>query len=206
VIIDLQNLRVRKNGRVICAVDALAVQPGERLLILGGNGAGKTTLLRLIAGLETEYTGKCEVQVDPGQCVYVHQRPYLFRGSVLSNVLFGLRARRLTKPTAEPLALKVLEQLGIRQLAQRSVSRLSGGEIRRVALARALVLQPRLFLLDEPLAEMDDDGAATILQLLVDMRQATILIASPTDLPAHPLAAEYRSWQLGRSIPIAEQG
>ena len=59
MIIDLQNLRVRKTGRVICAVDALAVQPGERLLILGGNGAGKTTLLRLIAGLETEYTGRC---------------------------------------------------------------------------------------------------------------------------------------------------
>ena len=75
-----------------------------------------------------------------------------------------------------------------------------------MALARALVLQPRLFLLDEPLAEMDADGAATILQLLVDMRHATILIASPTDLPAHPLAAEYRSWQLGRLIPIAEQG
>jgi len=206
VIIDLQNLRVRKAGRVICAVDALAVQPGERLLILGGNGTGKTTLLRLIAGLETEYTGRCEVQVDPGQCVYVHQRPYLFRGSVLSNVLFGLRARRLTKPTAEPLALKVLEQLGIRQLAQRSVSRLSGGEIRRVALARVLVLRPRLFLLDEPLAEMDADGAVTLLQLLVDMPQATILIASPTDLPVHPLAAEYRSWQLGRSIPNTEQG
>ena len=206
MIIDLQNLRVRKAGRVICAVDALAVQPGERLLILGGNGTGKTTLLRLIAGLETEYTGRCEVQVDPGQCVYVHQRPYLFRGSVLSNVLFGLRARRLTKPTAEPLALKVLEQLGIRQLAQRSVSRLSGGEIRRVALARVLVLRPRLFLLDEPLAEMDADGAVTLLQLLVDMPQATILIASPTDLPVHPLAAEYRSWQLGRSIPNTEQG
>ncbi len=206
MIINLQNLRVRKTGRVICTVDALAVQPRERLLILGGNGTGKTTLLRLIAGLETEYTGRREVQVDPGQCVYVHQRPYLFRGSVLSNVLFGLRARGLTKSTAEPLALKVLERLGILQLAQRSVSRLSGGEIRRAALARALVLQPRLFLLDEPLAEMDADGAATILRLLADMGQATILIASPTDLPAHPLAAGYRSWQLGPSISIAEQG
>jgi len=181
-IIDLSSLRVVKNGRSICEVPRLTVQPGERVAIIGANGSGKTTLLRVLAGLESDFQGQCELHAEPSQRTLVHQIPYLFRGSVLSNVSYGLRARGQSRSTAANAALECLQRFGIGHLASRRTRNLSGGERRRVALARAVVLDVRLLLLDEPLADLDDGGIESLCRALAALPDTTVVTTSPTKL------------------------
>ena len=148
----------------------LQVAPGELLAVLGPNGAGKTTLLRSIAGLVPLDHGTLRVDGvvidDPVADVFVaaDQRPvgmvfqsYLLFDHlrVIENVAFGLRARGVTKATARARADDWLVRVGLAQYAQALPSELSGGQAQRVALARALATEPRVLLLDEPLAALD---------------------------------------------------
>ena len=190
--IHIQNLVVTRNAAPICVVPKLSVEPAERVGIVGPNGSGKSTLLRVLAGLERTFEGQCDVAVAASQCVYVHQNPFLFRGTVLFNVLYGLRGRRRGSEAGRKLAMRWLEKLGIGALASRRADTLSGGERRRAALARALILEPRLLLLDEPLADLDKTGAALVSAILTERKTTTILIASPNDLPGNLTGRTHR--------------
>lgn len=190
--IEIKDLKVNKNGSTICAVSELSVAPGERVAILGTNGSGKSTLMRVLAGIEHDFRGTCRVDVPWRQRVYVHQNPLLFRGTVLHNATYGLRARGGNGAAGEEQALTWLERMGIDALAWRRVNNLSGGERRRTALVRALVLKPRLLLLDEPLADLDDEGAAEVGRVLAEIQDTTVLIASPVDLPNGMTTRTYR--------------
>jgi putrescine transport system ATP-binding protein len=148
------------------ALDALdlSIRPGEFFALLGGSGSGKSTLLRLIAGLDAPDGGALfldgrDITADPPWARPVHmmfQSYALFpHMSVAENVGYGLRRagvgrREQERRIAEALALVKLEGLGARRPHQ-----LSGGQRQRVALARSLVMRPRLLLLDEPLAALD---------------------------------------------------
>jgi len=147
--------------------------------IVGPSGAGKTTLLRSVAGLEINAQGKVavngEIWLDSAQAISlpVHQRAvgYVFQEaslfshlSVQRNVEFGLRR---TDVNQQKIALaQVIELLGISALLQRSPLTLSGGERQRVAIARALATNPKLLLMDEPLASLDEQRKAEILPYL----------------------------------------
>ncbi len=146
------------------AID-LDVRPGEFLALVGPSGAGKTTVLRVIAGLETHYTGELRIAEQDMAGVparrrnigFVFQNYALFRNmDVAANVAFGLRVRR-TVPDAEIRARvgELLDLVQISHLAQRRPSQLSGGQQQRVALARALATSPNLLLLDEPFGALD---------------------------------------------------
>ena len=143
---------------------------GEVVALLGPNGAGKTTLLRAIAGLVPITSGFVkldgEVLEDTSTRRYVptdrrsigvaFQDYLLFPHlSVLDNVAFGLRARGATRTEAAERAMQWLDRVGLKKYARSKPSELSGGERQRVALARALAPDPRLLLLDEPLAALD---------------------------------------------------
>lgn len=190
--IDIQGLEVSKSGRTICSVPQLAVGTGERVAVIGKNGSGKSTLLRVLAGFERDWQGRCEVQASWRERTYVHQNPYLFRGTVLASVAYGLRSRGQPRAAAESTALRCLGRLGIQQLAASLTHQLSGGETRRVALARAVVLKPRLLLLDEPLAELDAEGIELTCSLLAELPETTMVIASPAHLPSELDAREFR--------------
>ena len=181
--IAINDLAVIKDGQTICAVSRLVVAPGDHLGVRGSNGAGKTTLIRVIAGLESDFNGRCDVNVPRCDRVLVHQTPYLFRGTVLDNAVYGLRARGVGRQRCRDVAMNWLEKLGIAELALRRIDHLSGGERRRTALVRALVLEPRLLLLDEPFAEMDADGAARVIATLEALSDTTIIATSPTGFP-----------------------
>lgn len=190
-IVEIDNLRVNRNGRTICRVSRLSIEPRDRIAVLGQNGSGKTTLLRVLAGLERDHEGTCQVGVNRRERVYVNQNPYLFRGTVLSNTMYGLRAHGMTRKAARTRALDWLDKFGVRGLAGSNVLQISGGERRRTALARAIAIEPPLLLLDEPLAEMDSEGAALVRQVLADLRDATILLTSPTRLTENFAARDF---------------
>jgi molybdate transport system ATP-binding protein len=168
-------LRVRLGGLDL-DVD-LRAGDGEVVGLLGPNGAGKTTALRALAGLQPLDGGRIEldgtVLDDPDADVFVPtgDRPIGFvfqdyllfpRMTALDNVAFGLRARGESKHDARAHAYRWLERVGLAEHAASKPRSLSGGQAQRVALARALATDPRLLLLDEPLAALDASTRVTV--------------------------------------------
>jgi len=190
--IEISQLEVTRDGRAICAVEKLTVTPGMHLAVTGSNGSGKTTLLRVLAGLERDYRGTCRVEAGHRERTFLHQQPFLFRGTVLANVCYGLRGRAGGGVTGNHEAATWLERLGIGHLAQRTTQNLSGGEACRVALARALACRPRLLLLDQPLDDLDPSATETVCRVLSELPETTLVVASPNTLPTTLPMTVYR--------------
>ncbi len=153
------------------AVD-LEVPDGSVLALLGPSGCGKSTLLRAIAGLEPVAGGSVSWDGVDLARIPVHRRGFglMFQDGVLfphrtvaGNVAYGLRPPRFTRDAATLRVSELLEMVGLAGYGPRRVATLSGGEAQRVALARALAPQPRLLLLDEPLAALDRALRETLL-------------------------------------------
>jgi thiamine transport system ATP-binding protein len=151
------------DGMVLNGVD-LEVPAGKITALLGPSGGGKSTLLRIIAGLEPADGG--EVRLDGAiiDRLPAHRRGFgmVFQDyalfphlNVRANVEFGLRMQSLGAAARRRRSAELLDLVGLSALAERSIAALSGGERQRVALARALAPQPRLLMLDEPLAALD---------------------------------------------------
>ncbi len=149
---------------------SVAVPARETLVVVGESGAGKSTLLRLVAGLERPDRGRIAVGTaayfDAARGLdlppwrrrvgYVAQDHALFPHlTVFENVAFGLRAARVTRADVRSRAERALERVNVADLAGRRPNEISGGQAQRVTLARALVLEPNVLLLDEPLASLD---------------------------------------------------
>ena len=155
---------------------SIDIAPGEVVAVLGPNGAGKSTLLRALAGLQPIDAGRIAIDatvVDDSDAVFVEperrpigvvfQQYLLFEHmSVLENVAFGLRARGTAKADARRVAAEWLDRVGLSDYASQRPRALSGGQAQRVALARALAPDPRLLLLDEPLAALDVGTRASV--------------------------------------------
>src|SRR3954453_10675766 len=167
------------------AVDDVSfrIAAGEIVVLLGPSGCGKTTTLRCIAGLEHPTAGTISIGGDevaaPAEGVHVPPRSrnigMVFQSyavwphmTVKQNVAYPLRHRRVRRAEIERKTAEVLELVGLAQYADRSVVSLSGGQMQRVALARSLVYQPQLLLLDEPLSNLD---AQLRLRLRDDLRR-----------------------------------
>ena len=160
---------------------AFDVAPGETVAVLGPNGAGKSTLLNLVAGLVRPDAGRAtldgEVLFDTAAGAFAapHIRgisllaqdallfPHL---SVLENVAFGPRSAGMRAPAARSAAREWLAEVDALDLAERRPSQLSGGQAQRIAVARALASEPRLLLLDEPMAALDVSVAPAIRRML----------------------------------------
>ncbi len=176
-VLSARDLRVRRSSRSgsfeLC-VDELDLQAGGVLAVLGPNGAGKSTLLRALAGLEKPAGGRIERRVD-GPVTMVFQRPIAFSGSVAHNLrtaLSGLRGERsVSRSERNHRVRDALEHFDIARLADRRAATLSGGELRRLALARAFALRPAVLLLDEPFDDLDTNGQES---LSLDLRRAIV--------------------------------
>ncbi|MGW7104730.1 ABC transporter permease [Streptomyces xanthophaeus] len=149
----------------------LDAEPGTTIAVVGENGAGKTTLLRALLGLTPRAhaelrLGDTEVTSLPPhrrQVAWVPQDGALFPHlTAEANTAYGLRARRVPRAEARREARAWLDRLGVGHLAHRKPAQLSGGQAQRVALARALAARPRLLLLDEPLAALDQTTRARV--------------------------------------------
>jgi molybdate transport system ATP-binding protein len=208
---------VRSLGSLQLDLD-LDVKGGETVAILGPNGSGKSTLLRCLAGLLPVDQGRIYVDgrtlddAERGVFVEPADRPVavVFQDYLLfpnmtaaDNVAFGLRARGMSRSDARATAIDWLERVGLGDHTQHRPRQLSGGQAQRVALARALATEPRLLLLDEPLAALD---AGTRGDVRRDLRQhlATFdgvrLLVTHDPVDAHSLAERVVILEAGRIV------
>ncbi|MDR3566549.1 MAG: sn-glycerol-3-phosphate ABC transporter ATP-binding protein UgpC [Syntrophobacteraceae bacterium] len=161
----LENVRkIYESGYVAIKGADFAVADGELLVLVGPSGCGKSTLLRMIAGLETISEGRLtiggrvvnEVAPKDRDIAMVFQSYALYpHMSVSQNLAFGLKLRGVPRGEIERRVAEVAAVLGMEELLARRPAQLSGGQRQRVALGRALVREPSVFLLDEPLSNLD---------------------------------------------------
>lgn len=198
---------------------SLRMSSGETVVLVGPNGAGKTTLLRVLAGLESFHAGRItldgrlleerssgdrqasdhagargrlQVPVEQRQIGIVFQDHALFPHlSALDNVAFGLRAKGRSRAVARAEARGWLSRLGIEQQANARPAELSGGQAQRVALGRALAIEPRMLLLDEPLSALDATTrleTRRLLRALLDTYEGVCLVVTHDQREAMALA------------------
>ncbi len=194
--LSFTGIEKRYNGRPVLCIDHLALLPGHILHLTGRNGAGKTTLLKILAGLEPP--DRCEVDCDglllpwrsmrprlQSQVVYLHQQPFMFDASVEQNLGYGLRVTGVARAERRRRIAAALARMELEYAARRNARTLSGGEQQRLALARAWVLRPRVLLLDEPTANLDQDFRRQTWALLRRMLDGELAIM----VSSHELSA-----------------
>lgn len=152
-VVAAKNLGRAFNGRKILADMNLEVRPGEFVALLGRSGSGKSTLLRILSQLDLDYTGELVVPKLPS--VAFQDSRLLPWAKVLPNVLLGLPTRGPEGKAARKRAEQLLTDVGLLDKAGEWPKTLSGGEAQRVSLARALVREPSLLLMDEPFGALD---------------------------------------------------
>jgi tungstate transport system ATP-binding protein len=200
--LEARDLVVRRGDRTGCfelRVDSLGLASAEVLAVLGHNGAGKSTLLRALAGLEPPASGRIECRAS-GPVTMVFQRPIVFAGTVEHNLRAALLGARLPRDEVTRRTRESLERFGIASLAARNAATLSGGETRRLTLARAFALRPAVLLLDEPFEDLDAAGQES---LSLDLRRAIVETSVAVVVVTHDLR---RALLLADRIAILQRG
>jgi len=188
----INNLKYRyENGRFLLHIPEFAIARGASIGIVGPNGGGKTTLLKILALLEdpdegTVYLDGMKVEKTSDELkrsvTMLLQEPYLLKRTVYENVAYGLKVRNEKKGLTEKVH-RTLNLVGLppEEFAQRRWHQLSGGEAQRVALASRLIINPRVLIMDEPTASVDQRSAVLIKDAVNTMREqfnTTLIVAS----------------------------
>ena len=163
-IIEIKNISKSFGDKCILDDVSINVKKGEFVTILGPSGCGKTTLLRLLAGFGMADKGEIRINGEDITNVPPHLRPVntvfqryaLFPHlDVYENIAFGLKLQKVPADEIDKIVLRVLKMVSMTDYEDRDVESLSGGQQQRVAIARAIANQPKVLLLDEPLAALD---------------------------------------------------
>jgi len=186
VLVEVRGLEKRFGPIQALRDTHLKITRGKITTLLGPSGSGKTTLLRIIGGLETPTQGVILYDNTPltnsnrhllrNKITMVFQKTVLFNTTVFKNIAFGLNVRGFEKGEIEDRVYKVLQKVRMENYADRPAKKLSGGEQQRVSLARALVINPELLLLDEPTANLDVANATMIEEIIKDLKGTTTMV------------------------------
>jgi tungstate transport system ATP-binding protein len=197
-IYHLHSIRKEYGSTTVLNIEDLTILEGRLYTLIGANGAGKSTLLNILAFLlpptagEIYYDGRRvdwsrgSLEEKRKKVTLLHQSPYLFGGTVFANVAFGLKARGIPAEEQQRLVEKALDVVGLREFGERKARELSGGEAQRVAMARALVLSPEVFLLDEPLANIDRETAGLLEDVIASLPSLGTTVVMTTHDPDLP--------------------
>ena len=213
----VHDLRHQYGERAVLRLADLQIEAGGIFALVGPSGSGKSTLLRLLALLEQPTHGQLDLHLD-GQSItsssatieerrqlaMVFQRPVLLSASVEANIAFGLYIRG--EQQRQKLVQQVLERVALSHLAKTRATTLSGGEMQRVAVARALVLQPKVLILDEPTANLDPYNVRLIEELIREQhqqQQTTIILVTHNIFQAQRLATRVALLLDGELIEVA---
>lgn len=215
-ILKVKNLKKIYNNKTILDIDYLSFQESKIYAIVGPNGSGKTTLLNILNLL---------VKPDKGQIFFrdqeiinnsnsklleirrkmtlVDQDPFLFQSTVYSNVAYGLKVRSVSSLVQQNRIKNALDMVGLSGFENRKVDQLSGGEVQRVVIARALVLEPEILLLDEPTTSIDQrniDIVERIIKKIKEKIKTTVIFSTHNLSQAYRLADEVISILDGKII------
>ncbi|HEY3384394.1 MAG TPA: phosphate ABC transporter ATP-binding protein [Vicinamibacterales bacterium] len=217
IVYRLDSIRHRYGDRVVLDIGEFEIRRGETLAIIGPSGAGKSTLLRLLQFLECPTDGALRFHgeaVAPSaplelrrRVTTVFQRPIVLDRSVRANIAYGIRLRGRDDHQAR--VAQLLDALGLTPLADEPARTLSGGEVQRVALGRALAFSPEILLLDEPTANLDPRNVRLVEDLVREQqaRGVTIVLATHQIFQARRLttrAALLLDGQIVESGPTAD--
>lgn len=196
----------------ILNVDKFEIAKGRIYGLIGSNGSGKTTLMKILNGLlkikrGDIYYKNLLLRDDiftklKDETVYIHQNPYLFNGSVFYNLSYGLRLRKIDKDLIKKRVCEVLELIGMEGFEDRRNRELSIGEIQKIAIARGLILNPDVILLDEPTANIDSASINKIESILFKLKEKnkTIIFSSHNSFFSYKLCDEIIKLENGRVI------
>ncbi len=188
--LSIRHLSFSYNDRELLNNFSLEVASGQTMAIVGPSGSGKSTLLRLTAGLLVASQGEILINGINVSATPTHLRSVglvfqdnqLFKHlNVFNNVAFGLKMAHQSRAAIAARCEELLNLVGLTEFSQQSVSTLSGGQAKRVALARALAPKPQVLLLDEPLTGLDDelhDRLATDLRQILQTSKTTALLVT----------------------------
>ncbi len=209
---QLDNLTKKYGNKTVLEIPHLEIQSGNIRAIVGPNGAGKTTFLNILAFLDMPSSGKITYQdeiVFPGQpdlapfrrqVTLVTQDPLIFSTSVYENVAYGLRKRGIDNNLIKERVTEVLRLFGLSGFESRRARTLSGGESKRLAIARALAIEPEVLVLDEPTANIDKQHREMIENIILQISQKlkTTIVFSTLDM--------YQAYRLATSITSLIEG
>ncbi|MEU6641939.1 ABC transporter ATP-binding protein [Saccharomonospora sp. NPDC046836] len=219
--VTIRGLTLDYGGFVAVRNLDLDVAAGESIVLLGQSGCGKTSTMRCVAGLEEPTDGVIRIgdrtvfDAAAGKSVPAHRRNVgmVFQSyavwphrTVQENVVFPLRMAKVPKENARRTALGVLEMVGLAHLADRGASKLSGGQMQRVALARSIAMQPAVLLLDEPLSNLDArlrDGLRVELRRIQQEQELTSIYVTHDQTEALALADRVAIMQDGRITQLS---
>jgi tungstate transport system ATP-binding protein len=210
----IANLKKEYASRTVLDVEQLEIQPGEIFALVGPSGAGKSTLLRLLNFLESPTAGHIVYQSQAvngrvpiqtrREVTTVFQRPVLLHASVRDNVAYGLGLRG---ERADGRVTEMISRVGLTDLAHAPAHKLSGGEMQRIALARALVIEPKALLLDEPTANLDPYNVGLIEEIVRQQnreRGTTVVLVTHNVFQARRMAHRVGLMLGGRLIEVNE--
>lgn len=193
--LEIENLKKSYGDLCVLDVASLIIASEKITALVGPNGAGKSTLLNLIADLMDRDSGMIlyddKAQIPLSKMTLVFQEPYLISSTVRKNIAYPMKVRKMDKLLIDEKVGILAGELNLEPLLEKKADQLSLGEVQKVALARALALEPELLLLDEPCASIDPYASSEIEKLLKKMnreKKTTIIIVTHNLAQAKRLA------------------